>query len=71
MCCDWSAYTSSNCVGKLLHFKFKKVVLTRSHFKTIIRSVIFTPAMCSFDFNSRFDSNVRSKWQFDAKKESK
>ena len=50
----------------------KRVVLTRgSHFNTIIRRVIFTPLMCRFNFNSRFDSDVGSKWHFDAKEESK
>ena len=39
-----------------------RVVLTRgSYFKTILRRVIFTPLMCRFDFNSRFDSDVGSK----------
>ena len=51
----------SSSASSELHCKFKKVVLTRgSHFNTI-RRVIFTPPMCHFDFNRRFDSDVGSK----------
>ena len=39
-----------------------RVVLTRgSNFNTIIRRVIFTPLMCRFEFDSRFDFDVGSK----------
>ena len=38
-----------------VHSKFNSVVLIRgSHFKTIFPSVIFTPPMCRFGFNSRW-----------------